>query len=71
MAPNTCLPTTAWFLRDEEGRPLGQIRRSLTPEVGAEVGGDEEFASAVLIEVEELRPTCSMRRFKVVVRLKA
>ena len=71
MASKTCLPTTAWFLRDEEGRPLGQIRRTRPPEVGAEVGGDGELASAVAVEVEELRPTCSMRRFKVVVRLKA
>ena len=71
MASKTCLPTTAWFLRDEEGRPLGQIRRSRLPEVGAEVGGDGELASAVTVEVEELRPTCSMRRFKVVVRMKA
>ena len=56
MASKTCLPTTAWFLRDEEGRPLGQIRRSRLPEVGAEVGGDGELASAVTVEVEELRP---------------
>lgn len=59
----TCLPTTAWFLYDENGRPLGQTYRSGAPEVGVQI--DE----GVVVEFDELRPTCANRRFRVVVRV--
>ena len=62
MTSETCLPTTAWFLYDEDGAPLGQIHRRQMPEVGVRIGEGE------VTGVEELRPSCSMRRYKVVVR---
>ena len=62
MTSETCLPTTAWFLVDGDGRPLGQVFRAELPEVGARVD------AGVVVAFEELRPTCSMRRFRVVVK---
>ena len=67
----TCLPTTNWFLYSENGKePLGSIYRKSLPEVG---GGIEEDSSrgikpAQIVSVTELRATCAMRRFKVIVR---
>ena len=62
MTSETCLPTTAWFLYDEDGAPLGQVHRRKMPEVGVRIEAGE------VVGVEELRPTCAMRRFRVVVR---
>ena len=62
MAPETCLPTTAWFLYDESGAPLGQVHRSQPPEVGVQIEPGE------VVAFEEMRPTCSMRRFRVTLR---
>ena len=62
MTPETCLPTTAWFLVGEDGKPMGQVFRKELPQVGWRVDG------AVVVRFDELRPTCSMRRFRVVVR---
>ena len=62
MTAETCLPTTAWFLYDESGAPLGQVHRRQFPEVGVRIEAGEITA------FEELRPTCSMRRFKVTLR---
>ena len=62
MTSETCLPTTAWFLYDESGAPLGQVHCREMPEVGVRIEAGE------VVGVEELRPTCAMRRFRVVVR---
>ncbi len=62
MTAETCLPTTAWFLYDESGTPLGQVHRPQFPEVGVRIEAGKVTA------FEELHPTCSMRRFRVVVR---
>ena len=62
MTSQTCLPTCAWFLYDENGKPLGQLNLHELPRVGARIDAGEVSA------IEELRPTCAMRRFKVVVR---
>ena len=59
----TCLPSTAWFLYDEKGGPLGQIYQRGAPEVGV------MMESGVVVEFLELRPTCANRRFRVVVRM--
>ena len=62
MTADTCLPTTAWFLYDEDGAPMGQVYNSQPPEVGARIDlGD-------VIAFEEMRPTCSMRRYRVTLR---
>jgi len=67
----TCLPTTTWFLYSEgDEEPLGSIYRKSLPEVG--VGIEEDAArgikAAEVVSFTELRATCAMRRFKVVVR---
>ena len=59
----TCLPTTAWFLYDENGGPLGQIYRRGAPELGVRIEAGE------VVAFQELRPTCANRRFRVVVRV--
>ena len=63
MTSDTCLPTTAWFLYDESGAPQGQIHRSQPPEIGVRIEAGE------VVAFEELRPTCSMRRYRVTLRV--
>ena len=63
MTSETCLPTTSWFLYDETGAPLGQVHRPQIPEAGVRIEAGE------VIAFEELRPTCSMRRFRVTLRV--
>lgn len=65
----TCLPTTAWFLFDEGGQALGQVYRPTMPKVGARIERGQRFQTAEVVEFTELRPTCAMRRFRVVVRV--
>ncbi|MCI0849017.1 MAG: hypothetical protein J4N86_10820 [Chloroflexi bacterium] len=67
-SPETCLPTTRWYLYSENDEPLGSIYRKNLPEVGAQVEEREGFADAQVVSFTELRATCAMRRFKVVVR---
>ena len=69
MSEATCLPTTTWFLYSEDDVPLGRIYRSSGPQV--EVRGEDgpSFESAEVVSFTELRATCAMRRFKVVVRV--
>jgi hypothetical protein len=66
---STCLPTSAWFLFDENAQPLGQLYRPALPKAGLRVEGSDRFETGVVIDVTELRATCSMRRFRVVVRV--
>ncbi len=67
--PDTCLPTTTWYLFSEDGEPLGQAYRRGVPEVDAAIQGREHFQTARVVSFTELRPTCAMRRFRVVVRV--
>ena len=69
MPDATCLPTTTWFLYSEDDVPLGRIYRSSDPQVEAQIEDGPGFASAEVVSVTELRATCAMRRFKVVVRV--
>ena len=69
MNSQTCIPTFTWFLVDEDGRPVGQIRRPDMPEAGASFSTEGKFEEAGIVEVVELRPTCSMRRFRVIIRI--
>jgi hypothetical protein len=66
--PDTCLPTTTWFLYSEDDQPMGSIYRKALPEAGAQIDEREGFAAAQVVSFTELRATCAMRRFKVVVR---
>ena len=70
MTSQTCLPTSTWFLLDEDGRPVGQIRRPELPEAGMNFEEEGSFEQAEVVEVVELRPSCSMRRFRVIIRIK-
>lgn len=67
----TCLPAVTWFVADEGGKPLGQLRRREIPSAGSRVEGGARFGEAVVVSVQELRPSCAMRRFKVVVSVAA
>jgi hypothetical protein len=69
MTDATCLPTTTWFLYSEDDVPLGRIYRSNDPQVEAQIEDGPGFASAEVVSFTELRATCAMRRFKVVVRV--
>ena len=69
MTSQTCLPTFTWFLVDEDGRPAGQIRRPDMPETGASFSAEGKFEEAEIVEIVELRPSCSMRRFRVIIRV--
>ena len=66
--PDTCLPTTTWFLYTEEDVPVGSVYRESLPEVGAQIEEREDFEAATVVSFTELRATCAMRRFKVVVQ---
>ena len=66
VAPG-CLPTTRWFMASESGKPLGQTHGP-EPSAGGIVAGPGELAGWVIVSVTELRATCAVRRFRVVVR---
>ena len=69
MSDATCLPTTTWFLYSEDDVPLGRVYRRSAPQVEAQIEDGPGFASAEVVSFTELRATCAMRRFKVVVRV--
>ena len=64
----TCLPTTQWYLYSEDDEPLGNVYRRALPEVGATIEGRPGFEAALVLSFSELRATCAMRRFRVVVQ---
>ncbi len=65
--------TAAWFLFSEENRPLGQITRrhgdDLAPSVGEELRDGPSWNTATVLEFSEVRATCGVRRFRLVVRV--
>ena len=71
MQPDNCLPVATWFLYTEADEPLGRVYRSDSsePNPGDRLEDAERWGVAEVIAFEELRPTCAMRRFKVVVRI--
>jgi len=69
MRASTCLPATTWFLYSEEDVPLGRVYRSGVPQVDVQIEESPAFAVAQVVSFTELRATCAMRRFKVVVRV--
>ena len=62
-----CLPTTLWFLASEAGKPMGQTYGP-PPRMGHRMERPDEVRGWTVASFEELRPTCAMRRFRVVVR---
>jgi hypothetical protein len=68
----TRIPAAAWFLRTEDGQPLGQLYRyegDEMPVTGVVLTDGASWNRAEVVEYEELLSTCAMRRFRVVVRL--
>ena len=66
--PETCLPTTQWYLYSEDDEPLGSLFRSAIPEVGAIIDDRPDSGPLEIVKVTKLRATCAMRRFRVEVR---
>ncbi|GIS94166.1 MAG: hypothetical protein VX505_08870 [Chloroflexota bacterium] len=66
----TCLPTTTWFLYSEvQEKPLGRIYLMSIPKVKDQVEGGQGNQFGEIVRAEELRATCAIRRFKVILRL--
>ena len=64
----------AWFVKSEDGEPLGQLYRgndAAVPDTGAVLEAEARWRSAEVVSFKELGPTCSIRRFAVVVRVLA
>lgn len=62
----------AWFVKSEDGEPLGQLYRgndAAVPDTGAVLEAEARWRSAEIVSFKELGPTCSIRRFAVVVRV--
>ena len=65
--PDTCLPTTTRYLFSEENELLSPTYRRGDPEVGVQIDGSRRFETARVLSFSELRATCAMRRFRMVV----
>ena len=64
--------SAAWFLVSEEGSPLGQINCKdgrIEPTVGETLENGQTWKRAEVLSFEELRASCGMRRFRIVVRV--
>ena len=64
--------SAAWFLVSEEGAPLGQIYCTdgrIEPSVGEVLKNGQKWKRAEVLSIEELRASCGMRRFRLVVRV--
>ena len=63
--------TASWFLFSEGNKPLGQINRregdEPAPSAGEGLGAGASWSAATVLEFEEVRATCGIRRFRVVV----
>jgi len=71
-AREPCLPVASWFLYSEDGQALGQVYRKKgedVPTVGQRLSEADNGLDGVIVSFEELRATCAMRRFKVVLKL--
>ena len=64
--------SAAWFLVSEDGAPLGQIYCTdgrIEPSVGEILENGRTWKRAEVLSFEELRASCGMRRFRIVVRV--
>lgn len=62
---------SSWFVYSQEGEPLGQVQRRTNdafPEAGARFRIGAEERQVEVVEFAELRQSCGLRRFRVVVR---
>ena len=58
-----------WFLKSEDGQPLGQIYRAVGDPPPAE--GAQVDDIGVVVRFTELGSSCGMRRFEVILRAAA
>jgi hypothetical protein len=68
----TTLPSAVWFVFSETGEPLGQVYRNEgehIPAVGAQLAEGPKWKRAEVMDFAELRATCAIRRFRVVIRV--
>lgn len=64
--------SASWFLVSEDGAPLGQIYCKdgrIEPTVGETLENGQKWKRAEVLSFEELRASCGMRRFRLVVRV--
>ncbi len=64
--------SASWFLVSEDGAPLGQIYCKdgrIEPAVGEVLENGQKWKRAEVLSFEELRASCGMRRFRLVVRV--
>ncbi|MCY4527710.1 MAG: hypothetical protein OXD46_01600 [Chloroflexi bacterium] len=64
--------SASWFLVSEDGGPLGQIYCNdgrIEPSVGETLENGQKWKRAEVLSFEELRASCGMRRFRLVVRV--
>ena len=64
--------SSTWFLYSEDGEPLGQVFRARSeaiPSVGVQLADGAQWNTATVMSFEELRQSCGLRRFRVVLRL--
>ncbi len=64
--------SAAWFLVSEESAPLGQIYPTdgrIEPSIGETLESGGTWRRAEVLRFEELRASCGMRRFRIVVRV--
>ena len=62
----------AWFLFSEADEPLGPVFRGpdeAVPAVGKRLPDGDKWVVAEVVSFEELRASCAVRRFRVVVRV--
>ncbi len=62
---------SSWFVYSQDGDPLGQVHRRLEeafPKTGARFTVGAEARRVEIVEFTELRQSCGLRRFRVVVR---
>ena len=64
--------SAAWFLFSEADEPLGPVFRGpdeAVPVVGERLTDGDRWVVAEVVSFEELRASCAVRRFRVVVRV--
>ena len=64
--------SAAWFLVSEDGAPLGQVYCKdgrIEPILGEVLENGQKWKRAEVLSFEELRASCGMRRFRIVVRI--
>ncbi|MYB49957.1 MAG: hypothetical protein F4X72_11955 [Dehalococcoidia bacterium] len=64
--------SASWFLVSEGGAPLGQIYCKdgrIEPTVGETLENGQKWTRAEVLSFEELRASCGMRRFRIVIRV--